>query len=388
MWSNRLQYGLRNTSPIWGQAVTKLSKIAFLAVLITSLHVADSYAQRGREGGSSFGGRMAIGGASTGSSFGGRGSSFGGRDRSGSSFGGRDRSGSRSFGGGSVDRSQMMSSMAARFDSNGDGKIEPSEFQNIPERFRGMLERNGVRVDRPVSVGDFGAQVSKGFEKMRAEREAGGGDPGQRRDSSRQTGGTNGQPVPASFFVMPARVKVLIELSEELAKADVDQDGMVALYEWTDAGKPFEDYFKLDRNDDGFVTAQEEQGDPEVNVTRFKSDRLTIVTATSTVANASSKLSFSDPRLAKSRSVSQYSKPEEDKKRASSAFSGLDKNRDGKITSDEWAQSKKIRSWFESNKIKLTDMNAEQFSKTYGQAIAKYREDQEKKKRGDGDRRR
>ena len=64
---------------------------------------------------------------------------------------------------------------------------------------------------------------------------------------------------------MPERVKVIKELSADLKEVDVDQDGMVALYEWTDAGKPFQDYFKLDRNDDGFVTAEEEQGDIELD---------------------------------------------------------------------------------------------------------------------------
>ena len=364
--------------------MTNLLKIAFFGLLIACLPVADSYAQRGG-GGREGSGRPSFGGGGR-PSFGGSG--FGGRGTTGGGFS-RDRSGGGGspFGGGTTgggfDRGRIVTGMVGRYDRNGDGNLEPSEFQAIPERFRGMLQQSGIRGDQPISISDLGQQVARSREGGSA-----GGDPRQRRDSSRpQPGNTNGQPVPSSFFVMPERVKVIKELSADLKEVDVDQDGMVALYEWTDAGKPFQDYFKLDRNDDGFVTAEEEQGDIELDFARFKSDRLTIVTATSTVASASGKLSFSDKRLGSSRGATRYSKPEEDRKKASDTFDGLDKNRDGRITSEEWAQNQKIKSWFESSKIKLTDMNAEQFSKTYGEAIAKYRQDQEKKKADNGGRR-
>jgi Ca2+-binding EF-hand superfamily protein len=38
---------------------------------------------------------------------------------------------------------------------------------------------------------------------------------------------------------------------------DLDGDGQVALYEWRQAGKKFEDFREFDLNDDGFITAEE-----------------------------------------------------------------------------------------------------------------------------------
>jgi len=41
------------------------------------------------------------------------------------------------------------------------------------------------------------------------------------------------------------------------ARLDADADGQVALYEWRDSGWSIEDFTRLDRNDDGFLTADE-----------------------------------------------------------------------------------------------------------------------------------
>lgn len=362
--------------------MTKLLKAAFFALIITSLTVGDSYAQRGKggggEGGGGRGGRGGeAGGGEGGGGRGGRGGETGGggapsRTGSTSRTGGMSRGGST---GGGFD----MSAMAGRYDSNGDGKIEPAEFQKIPERFRGMLEQNGITVNRTVSVGDFGSMVSQGFQKMREQRMSGtedrgrGGDERSRGGDERKSAGTNGQPVPAALFKMPERIKVIRELSETLKTVDVDQDGMIALYEWTEADKPFEDFYLFDKNDDGFITAQEEAGDLQVDATRFKSERLSIITSTSTVKNASGKLSFSDSPGSGGRGVSQYSKPE-DVERGKSTFKSLDKNGDGRLSSDEWDKSGRVKSWFESSNVKLTEMDSDAFTQAYGKLVAKYRE--------------
>ena len=38
---------------------------------------------------------------------------------------------------------------------------------------------------------------------------------------------------------------------------DTDEDGQVALYEWRKAGKSLDEFKEWDRDDDGFITAQE-----------------------------------------------------------------------------------------------------------------------------------
>jgi hypothetical protein len=47
------------------------------------------------------------------------------------------------------------------------------------------------------------------------------------------------------------------DLPDWFARLDTDGDGQVALYEWRESGWPIEDFQKLDRNDDGFLTADE-----------------------------------------------------------------------------------------------------------------------------------
>src|SRR5947199_8733450 len=40
---------------------------------------------------------------------------------------------------------------------------------------------------------------------------------------------------------------------------DTDGDGQVGLYEWKAARKPIDDFLKMDRNNDGFLTVEEVQ---------------------------------------------------------------------------------------------------------------------------------
>jgi hypothetical protein len=47
------------------------------------------------------------------------------------------------------------------------------------------------------------------------------------------------------------------DLPDWFARLDADGDGQVALYEWRESGWPIDDFRKLDRNDDGFLTADE-----------------------------------------------------------------------------------------------------------------------------------
>jgi hypothetical protein len=46
-------------------------------------------------------------------------------------------------------------------------------------------------------------------------------------------------------------------LPDWFAKLDTDQDGQVGLYEWKEAGRPLDEFRKLDRNGDGFITVEE-----------------------------------------------------------------------------------------------------------------------------------
>ena len=46
-------------------------------------------------------------------------------------------------------------------------------------------------------------------------------------------------------------------LPEWFSRLDTDRDGQLGLYEWRKSGRPLEEFFRMDRNGDGFVTAAE-----------------------------------------------------------------------------------------------------------------------------------
>ena len=152
-------------------------------------------------GGDRGGGRSSRGGFSRAGGRGGSsraGSSRGGR-RAGSSRGGRRGGSSRGGGGG--DRSSRMRSFIQRMDTNGNGKIEPSEAQG---RSSFMLQRMGVSVTKSISVDALAKQVS--------DRSGGGrGGRGSSTRSGSSRGGSRGrgrttqssEPPPPEFDLVP-----------------------------------------------------------------------------------------------------------------------------------------------------------------------------------------
>jgi hypothetical protein len=47
------------------------------------------------------------------------------------------------------------------------------------------------------------------------------------------------------------------EAQELFSRLDTDHDGQIGLYEWRYSGQPLQDFFKMDRNGDGFLTVEE-----------------------------------------------------------------------------------------------------------------------------------
>ena len=59
----------------------------------------------------------------------------------------------------------------------------------------------------------------------------------------------------ASSFTVSA--KYLANIPDWFKELDKDKDGQVSLYEWHNGGKDVDEFQKMDRNDDGFLTAEE-----------------------------------------------------------------------------------------------------------------------------------
>jgi hypothetical protein len=47
------------------------------------------------------------------------------------------------------------------------------------------------------------------------------------------------------------------ELPPWFTQMDTDKDAQIGLYEWLAAGRPLEEFRRMDRNDDGFLTIEE-----------------------------------------------------------------------------------------------------------------------------------
>jgi Ca2+-binding EF-hand superfamily protein len=134
----------------------------------------------------------------------------------------------------------------AFLDRNGDGRLDANEMS--PALREGLpfwdTNRDG-RIDRAEYRRFFQART-EGALRERAER-------------------PNPEAIPAPSLPdeetkRPAVYragKLPADLPAWFAQLDADGDGQVSLYEWRIAGKPLEEFPKLDRDDDGFLTVAE-----------------------------------------------------------------------------------------------------------------------------------
>ena len=194
-------------------------------------------------------------------------------------------------------------------DKNKNGVIEPSEFDQMPGRFKESLEGVGVDTSRSMTQQDFERVMPKLMERMRSQRSSfGGGDDRGRSGFSRGPSSFGGPP-PGSFSrsggygpgpsgggfdrgsmrgrygsfepgqggppgtpssssrsksgssskTEPSKpVRATVDLNKEFVPHDSDQDGQIGLYEWR-KNNPTKlgEFFTMDLNGDGFLTPRE-----------------------------------------------------------------------------------------------------------------------------------
>ena len=145
-----------------------------------------------------------------------------------------------------------------------------------------------------------------------------------------------------------------LDLPAEYADRDLDKDGQLGLYEWKLS--EIADFRSFDVNADGFLTPRElltggpaetaESTDSSDDGGSSKKDSDTKDSGSSTTKTASTKSAPSGDKSASTRDAKTV-------RYAKLTFKGLDKDKDGKLTLEEWGQSARTRARFTKAKVKL-----------------------------------
>jgi len=158
-------------------------------------------------------------------------------------------------------------SRLAMLDQNGNGTIEPEE---VDDRIKGFVERRfGFVLDRPVRIDEILRSMNP--ERDRDDRPGGRQDATENPDRPAEKKGT-ATPEPVTGYRIAgeekhqgrksyrARDASLPKLMPDWWKGrDVNRDGQVTLHEFmkNPNASTVNEFYTLDRNNDGFVTAQE-----------------------------------------------------------------------------------------------------------------------------------
>jgi hypothetical protein len=120
----------------------------------------------------------------------------------------------------------------ARWDTNRDGVIDPREYWAYYQSRLGSLAEQ-------VAAGEIDLGLKRGGPIPKAAQ----GEASAQKKEARPTVFRAGKLPPG--------------LPDWFARLDTDSDGQVGLYEWRVGGRPLDEFARIDRNDDGFVTPEE-----------------------------------------------------------------------------------------------------------------------------------
>ncbi|MCP4175177.1 MAG: hypothetical protein GY758_30890 [Fuerstiella sp.] len=330
--------------------------------------------ERGDSGGRSrggFGDRGTGGGDRGGGDRGG--GDRGGGDRGGGDrtrgFGGRPPSGGdrtrSAFGGGTPgggDRGGRPS-----LDSNGDGRIDQNEINQMSDGMRQFMQSRGISIRPGTSMDDFRNQMREQFSRSREEGGGSGSGSGRGNDSRSDNRGGS------SAFRARTKERMTVDLPPKYSELDIDYDGQIGLYEWITARREsLAQFDQMDMNFDGILTPSEllvydeviASGSPKV--TSYKRERITIVGGSSTRSSGSAAIRMGGGEKGSKPSAEEVQKHAATAKRY---FAAMDKNKDGTIGEDEWAQSRRLKPFFEKAGIKIRSMSESDFAGKYAQAM-------------------
>ena len=285
-----------------------------------------------------------------------------------------------------------------RIDTNGDGVIDGGEVQQVDGFRRQFLTQMGVDGSRPVSLREYTEkreQAMRSFDPQQFRRpDSGGGSPGgggfpgfggppgsgggppsipPRSDSDRGDGRRSDEPgreerdrgrddrressssSKSSKKSAKPKERVTKDLPADYREKDKNGDGQIGLYEWD--RKAFAQFYALDRNGDGLLTPDELIAATKKTSSSDKSSTKAVTTTSTAAPSEDSKSSSSTSDSTKPSDSSSVKATSTTTATESSpgvkSFVGLDSNRDGKLSEDEWRRSRTTRGKFEKAKIEL-----------------------------------
>jgi Ca2+-binding EF-hand superfamily protein len=153
--------------------------------------------------------------------------------------------------------------MFRRLDQNGDGLLN---YDEMPESLRAERDKWDTNKDGFIDLNEFKAYFQAAMQQRLADN---GGQWPQPWQGGYAPGITAAITVPEEdrrpvVFRVGSLPK---ELPAWFKQLDTDNDGQIGLYEWKASGKSIEEFQKIDRNNDGFLTVEE--------VLRYEAERKT-----------------------------------------------------------------------------------------------------------------
>jgi hypothetical protein len=157
-------------------------------------------------------------------------------------------------GGGEADRSaEWAEAMFRRLDQNGDGVLN---YDEMPEALRAEREKWDTDGNGLIDLSEFKAYFQARVQQFLIDRGGQGGWGGQGWGDPGQAPAAPPEPEVKKPVVYRAG-NLPKDIPAWFDQLDTDRDGQIGLYEWRAAGRSIEEFQKMDRNGDGFLTPDE-----------------------------------------------------------------------------------------------------------------------------------